>query len=152
MNADEAIDKLARACSTREMCTSDARMLLKRWGIPEPDIPQVLAVVTAEKYIDDARFAHAFIRDKTRFDHWGLIKVDYMLRHKAIPDRIIREAHEVIDMEEYRDMIRHEIAKKKKTLRGKPSEIRVKLLRYGSSRGYETDILYSLLGESNTEE
>jgi hypothetical protein len=44
-----------------------------------------------------------------------------------------------------------ELAKKRKSLKGSPREIWAKLARYGSSRGYEMEIMHDFLGETALE-
>ena len=90
-------------------------------------------------------FAAAFVKDKIRFDHWGIIKIRYYLQHKGIARDISENALREINHEEYRKMVEKELDKKRKDLTGPSREIWAKLARYGTSRGYEMDTMQQFL-------
>ena len=152
MSPAEAMDKLQKLTSMQEKCSADVVMLLKRWGIAPEHYPDILNRLKEHHFIDDRRFAAAFVRDKILFDHWGFIKINYFLRQKGIPEKMIGESFATVDRDEYASMIRRELGKKKKTLKGPPREIWVKLARYGTSRGYEMDLMHGFLDEIAREE
>jgi SOS response regulatory protein OraA/RecX len=70
------------------------------------------------------------------------------LQHKGIAKAVCDKALREIDRDEYRKMVGNELAKKRKTLKGSSREIWVKLARYGSSRGYEMEIMRDFLGDN----
>ena len=63
-SAEEAFAALARLCSRAEKSSGDAMRLMRTWGVPEADRPKVLQQLQEQRYIDDERFAGAFVRDK----------------------------------------------------------------------------------------
>lgn len=69
------------------------------------------------------------------------------MKMKGIPEAVIRESLGDIDDTEYRNMVFHEMEKKKKSLKGSPREVAARLFRYGSSRGYETDLMRDFAGD-----
>ena len=142
----EALQVLMQQCSRQEKCTFDIVRLLNRWEVDISEHEAILAKLQTDGFLDDSRYAKAFVRDKFRFDRWGKIKIRYTLKMKGIPESIIRESFAEIDDAEYRDMVFHELEKKKKSLKGIPWEVTAKLFRYGSSRGYETDVMHDFLG------
>lgn len=148
----EALGKLQKICSMQEKCAADVILLLKRWGIETHRHQDILSRLREDKYLDDTRFAFAFVKDKIRFDHWGMIKISYFLKQKGISKKTIGEALEGIDREEYAGMIRKEMEKKKGSLKGAPRERWAKLARYGSSRGYEMEFMQDILGEFSPDE
>jgi regulatory protein len=148
----EALNTLMKQLSTREMCSWDVEQLLKRWGVEKQEHAGILKKLQQDGFLDERRYVRAFVRDKTRFDHWGLVKISYMLKMKGIPGSLIREATAEIDRSEYRAMVFHELQKKKKSLTGSPLEITAKLFRYGSSRGYELDVMRDFLGDEDPDD
>jgi regulatory protein len=148
----EALSKLQKICSMQEKCTADVVLLLKRWGIEPQQHQDIIDRLRADTFMDESRFAAAFVRDKIHFDHWGIIKINYFLKQKGIAKKVIQEVLNSIDREEYAEMIRRELEKKKKTLKGTPRERWAKLARYGSSRGYELDFMQEFLGEIASDE
>jgi regulatory protein len=148
----KALGKLQKICSLQEKCSADVVLLLKRWGIEPQDHQEIIDRLKADKFVDESRFASAFVRDKIHFDHWGIIKINFFLKQKGIAKKVIQEVLNSIDRGEYEGMIRRELEKKKKTLKGTPRERWAKLARYGSARGYEMDYMQEILGEITPDE
>lgn len=138
MTADEILYKLAARCSTSEQCLSDVEAKLKRYDLSEEERTRILQHLVEEKYIDDKRYAEAFVRDKYRFNKWGRIKIAQGLRMKGIDNGTVNEAMEVIDEAEYLHILRELIKAKRKSIRGKSDyEVNGKLIRFAIGRGFE---------------
>ena len=102
MTADEILYKLAAKCSTSEQCLSDIEGKLAKYDLPEEEKTRILRHLVEEKYVDDGRYAEAFVRDKYRFNKWGRIKIAQGLRMKHIDSETINIAMKAIDETEYR--------------------------------------------------
>jgi regulatory protein len=152
MTETQALEKLRQLCSRQEKCASEVSLLMHRWGIPEEVRLRVISQLIREKFLDEKRYAHAFARDRIGLDHWGRVKVRFVLRQKGITEGALEEALTEIDAGSYRDMVRLEIQKKRKFLRGTPWEIWAKLARYGASRGYEMEVMREFLGPGGPED
>jgi regulatory protein len=138
MTADEILYKLAARCSTSEQCLSDVEAKLKRYDLSEEERTRILQHLVEEKYIDDKRYAEAFVRDKYRFNKWGRIKIAQGLRMKGIDNGTVNEAMGVIDETEYLHILRELIKAKRKSTRGKSDyEVNGKLIRFAIGRGFE---------------
>lgn len=138
MTADEILYKLAARCSTSEQCLSDVEAKLKRYDLSEEERTRILQYLVEEKYIDDKRYAEAFVRDKYRFNKWGRIKIAQGLRMKGIDNGTVNEAMGVIDEAEYLHILRELIKAKRKSTRGKSDyEVNGKLIRFATGRGFE---------------
>ena len=81
---DEALAALMRLCARAERSTGDALRLMQRWGLSEGDRQQVLQRLVRDRFIDDARYAEAFVRDKLRLSGWGEYKIRAALLRKGI--------------------------------------------------------------------
>ena len=68
------------------------------------------------KYIDERRYARAYVNDKVRFSHWGRIKIRAMLRMQHISDADINEALEDIDIQQYMEVLADVIAAKRRSI------------------------------------
>ncbi len=142
----EALHRAAALCSTAEHCTTDIREKLTRWGIPTNDIPPIIDRLVSERFIDESRYAVAFVKDKFRFAGWGRVKIRYALQQKRIADNDIAEALAVIDEEQYLDRLARLLQEKNRTIRDDDSESRkAKLCRFAASRGFETDLIFRQL-------
>lgn len=144
----EALSALMKLLSTREKCSREVIQQLDRWGVDRKEHKAILEKLEKDGFLDDTRYAGAFVRDKVRFDHWGLQKISYMLRMKGISDKVIREAICGVNGSEYRSMVFRELEKKRKTCSGTPREIFARVARYGASRGYETALIVEFMGDS----
>ena len=147
MTADEILYKMAAKCSTSEQCMSDIEAKLSRYDLTEEERTRILRHLVEEKYIDDRRYAEAFVRDKYRFNKWGRIKIAQGLRMKGIDSETISTAMEAIDEAEYLDILRDLIKAKRKSTRGKNDyEINGKLVRFATGRGFEYAAIRQCMG------
>lgn len=143
-----AFDKAAILCSQSEKCTSEIQDKLKLWGFSDNASEPVIEQLIAEKYLDDERFARAYVKDKFRFNRWGKQKIEYMLRAKKINQEILELALEEIDAENYSENLKKLIADKEKTIKAKDQyDKRNKLMRFALGRGFESGKIYAALKE-----
>ena len=79
---------------------------------------------------------------------WGKVKIRHMLQRKNIPGEIIETALEDIGDEDYSNILKEELLKKRKTIKGSNAfDIRGKLFRFAQRRGFETGLIYKILDE-----
>ena len=71
---EQALAALMRLCARAEKSQEDARRLMRGWGLAERDAEGVLAKLVRDRFIDDARYAGAFVREKLRLSGWGEYK------------------------------------------------------------------------------
>ena len=71
---EQALAALMRLCARAEKSQDDARRLMRGWGLAEREGEQVLARLVRDRFIDDGRYAEAFVRDKLRLSGWGEYK------------------------------------------------------------------------------
>jgi regulatory protein len=143
-----ALKKSMALCASREMCYSDIRQKLISWGINSVDTDKILNLLTLGKFIDEERYAGAFVKDKFRYNKWGRVKIGAALKMKKIPDGIIRKAMDLINDAEYIDLLKSIIAKQRKTVKAKNQyDLNGKLLRHCLAKGFESHLLHDLLNE-----
>lgn len=153
---ENAFLRLATMCARCEQAEGDLRRKLHDWGLAQPDASAVIQRLKQERYLDNGRFARAYCRDKLRFNGWGRIKIEYMLRGKGIEQEHIDAALGEIDEQQYADILHEALAAKAKTLSGKPQEqTRAALMRFAASRGFEPALIFpavSLIMSSGNED
>ena len=153
---ENAFLRLATMCARCEQAEGDLRRKLHDWGLAQTDASAVIQRLKLERYLDNGRFARAYCRDKLRFNGWGRIKIEYMLRGKGIEQENIDAALGEIDEQQYADILHEVLAAKTKTLSGKPQEqARAALMRFAASRGFEPALIFpavSLIMSSNNED
>lgn len=136
--ADEAYAALARLCARAEKSSGDARRLMRTWGVPESEREGVLKRLLRERFIDDSRYASAFVRDKIALSGWGPYKIRTALTAKGVARDIIDEALSECDRTKMDSRLEQMLNRKLGSLHtGTPYERRAKLMRYGLSLGYD---------------
>lgn len=139
--AEQALQSLMRMCARSERSSGNALRLMKRWGLADEEARKVLTRLRAERFIDDARYAEAFVRDKLNLSGWGAHKIKMTLRTKGVAKDIIDEV--VTPMLAETDMAERleEIMRRRmRTLKfSSPYDAKTKLIRFAASRGYDID-------------
>lgn len=147
MSLQDARARLEELCVRSEQCCFDLRQKLVRWGVGRSSHDELIEALTSARFVDDGRFARAYVRDKYRFDRWGRMKIVRGLMAKRIDRATINEALQEIDAKDY---ARNCFMLLKAKLRQIPAETeryeaKQKLLRFGAARGYEASLLLKLL-------
>jgi regulatory protein len=143
-----ALNRAMALCSQKEYCLDEIRQKLEAWGVSSADSEKILNTLLKEKFIDETRYANAFTRDKFRYNKWGKIKIASQLKLKKIPSSIIKESLDCLDYDTYVKMLQDLLEKQKKHVKARNDyELKGKLLRYGLSKGFESSLIYEILGE-----
>ena len=144
---EQAAAALMRLCARAEKCESDARRLMRGWGVSDADAERVLARLVGERFIDDARYAGAFVREKMRLSGWGEYKIRAALQRKGIARATIDEALRAVDRSGMDDRLRAQLERKARTTKhATPYELKTKLIRYGLSLGYDYESVLDAAG------
>ena len=150
---EEALSRLAGQCTTTEICVDDARKKLERYDLSADERQRIIQRLLDERYIDEQRYARAFVRDKFRFSEWGRVKIAQALYQKHIAPAYIDEAMEEIDDEDYRETLCKLIKAKRRSVKGRSDyEVKGKLARFAIGRGFEPGIVFSVLSINESEE
>jgi regulatory protein len=145
-----ALKKAMALCASREYCSEDIRMKLLSLGLNSNDIESVMNTLIKENFINDKRYAEAFLKDKYHHNKWGKVKIAAQLRAKRIGAELIESALAMLDEDEYRQAIRDILASHRKFVKAKNQyDLKGKLLRFGLSKGFESHILYDILNETD---
>lgn len=143
-----ALNKAMAQCSRREFCCDDIRNKLTLWGVENDDSEKILGILMKENFINESRYAAAFVRDKFKYNKWGRIKISAHLRTKKLPPEVIASAINSIDNELYTRFLRELIEGHRRTVKAKNQyDLKAKLLRYGLSKGYESSLLFDILND-----
>ena len=139
MDAAHCLSRLQKLCSKAEYCEADIyRKALKDLEGDADAARKVLEALISEQYVDNARYASAFAREKAAIQGWGPVKIRFQLKAKGVEEGTIRAALEEIDRGKQADKLRKVLLAKARSLAGDP-QFRLKLLRFGLTRGYDYD-------------
>lgn len=145
---EQALSALMRLCARAEKSEGDARRLMHGWGVAEADAEKVLARLVGERFIDDARYAEAFVREKLRLSGWGEYKLRAALQRKGIARETIDAALQQIDRTGMADRLAEQLARKARNIRtNTPYELKTKLIRYGLSLGYDYEAVLGTVSQ-----
>ena len=142
----EAFLQLAALCAQAEHCEQEMRDKLKRWELDTTAADRIIARLQKERYIDDARYARAFVKDKIRYNKWGRRKVEQALWQKRIADDIRQQVLGEIDENEYLDVLRPLLKQKRRTTKAENDyALNQKLVRFALGRGFTFDLIRQCL-------
>ena len=144
------LSKAMAHCSKREYCTDDIRTKLRSWGAGETDSEKIISTLVRENFLNETRYASAFVRDKFNYNKWGKVKIAAHLRAKQIAPGIITSALDLIDNELYMKTMKEIITSHRRHVKAKNLfDLKGKLLRFGLSKGFESSLLYDILNDSD---
>lgn len=144
---EAATMRLEGLCARSEQCTADLQRKLSTWGISKSDSEKIITYLIENRFVDNSRFARAYVRDKYRFSGWGRQKIISGLYAKRIEKHLIEDALTEINLKEYASIAFRAIASK---LRQMPDELtrsnkQQRLMRFAAGRGYEIALIIKIL-------
>lgn len=151
--------KTQNYCSLAEHCVSEVREKLYQWGATSAVQDKILSQLCQAGFIDESRYAAAFVHDKVAFQGWGREKIRMMLLMKHLPSDVVEEALAGIDETVYNQQLSRLIEQKQETLNSTLSTTlnsklytlnSNKLARFLAQRGFTSgEIRSSLQGNIN---
>ena len=143
---ETALERCAAACARAEHSAGELRKKMARWRLTRQDADRVIDFLYDNAFIDDARFAHAFVNDKVAFDLWGRIKIRQALRLHGIDSETIAAALDDVDSELYRHNLDTLLRQKAKlSTETDPYKRKTALYRFAASRGYESELALPII-------
>ena len=138
--AEQALASLMRLCARAERSSGDALRLMATWMVPEIDRQKVLQRLIKERFIDDSRYAEAFVREKSNLSAWGEYKIRTALRRKGITDDIINSALQQMPTEQNLERLTERLKRKMRTIKYDTTyQLKTKLIRHALSLGFTMD-------------
>jgi regulatory protein len=143
---EKIIARAAKICSTAEKCSHDVKTKMISWGLDEEEADRAISYLVEQKFIDDARFARYFVKDKLKFNKWGRIKISYALRQKQLPDHVINEALREINEETYIEILDQLVMQKIRSAGNmNVAANKAKVLRFAAQKGFTAEEVYRSL-------
>ena len=139
---NDAYLTLAALCAQAEHCQHEMLEKMRRWELPEEEQARVMQRLVSERYVDDERYARAFVMDKIRYNKWGRRKVEQALWQKHIDEDIRKRVLDEVDDDEYLNILRPLLKQKRKSIKANSDyELNQKLMRFALGRGFTFDII-----------
>ena len=148
---EQVLDKMAKYCAYQERCVKDVTDKLRSFDIPQEAKDEILAYLLDNRFVDNKRFAHAFVRGKINQSGWGLNKIRFHLIQKGIDKEIIEEALGDTDEDTYRQRLMEILKAKAKTVKAENDfERNRKLAAYAMQKGFEASLVWEVLKDLDT--
>lgn len=144
----EAKQKIEAYCAYQERCDAEVRKKLTGWYLYPEDIDVLISDLIQNNFLNEERFACAFVSGKFRIKKWGKIKIKQHLKQKRISDYSIRKGMEEIDGDEYLITLNQLAESKNNQITAKDNwDRRAKLQRYLNSKGYESELIRTVVDD-----
>lgn len=146
----QLLQRMAALCSRSEHCEADIVAKLQAAEASPEAISRIMARLIDEHFIDNSRYAHAFVREKSEYSGWGRRKIEFALRRKGIAQHLISDALEQLDSSSSEQQLRQLLTQKSRSVSApSPYQRRCKLIRFALSRGFDMDLILKCLPSDN---
>jgi len=140
--------KIASYCAYQERCQQEVRDKLYTYGLHMEEVENLVSYMIEEGFLNEERYARAFVGGKFRIKKWGRNKILQELKQRQISPNCIKSGMKEINPEEYWETLLSLAEKKWDSLPENDDFIRSqKVFRYLMSRGYETDLIQEAIEE-----
>ena len=145
---NEAKKRLEHYCAYQERCHKDVSQKLYDMNMIPEAIDQIIVHLLQHNFLNEERFAKAFVSGKFRIKKWGKQRLKQELQRKDISKTIINIALKEIDTETYFETFNALAKKKLESLREPNAQKkRKKLANYLLYRGWESQLVYDKVRE-----
>ncbi|MFA5713477.1 MAG: regulatory protein RecX [Bacteroidales bacterium] len=144
-----ALAAMERYSSRRECCRADVERYLSKYNLSVDERAKIIEELTRTNFLDEMRYALAFVRDKSKFNGWGEVKLLWELRKRGISADIIAKALEELPQSQQIDRLRAILQRKLSSLSKieERQKVKAKLIRLALSKGYSRDLAYRVVKE-----
>jgi len=140
ISEQSALQRLAALCSRGEHSSGEMLEKMRRWGLSEEAQARIMERLLRDRYVDDERFAHAFVNDKVKYNKWGRRKIEQALWQKGVDEEIRRRVLDEVEEENFLTELRDLLKVKSRSITAKNDyERNMKLMRFALGRGYSYD-------------
>jgi regulatory protein len=150
MRLDTKVAKLKAAdyCAYQERSQQEVRDKLYTYGLHQNEVEEVISELIQENFINEERFAKAFIGGKFRMKGWGKRKILQSLKPHRISEYCIKKGLSEINPDDYYATLKKHAVKKLPSLKGQTDYIiRGKLSQHLAMKGFEGDLIREAIEE-----
>ncbi|WP_143962820.1 regulatory protein RecX [Litoribacter populi] len=149
LTPSQAKVKIGAFCAYQERCQQEVRDKLYTYGLHSDDVEELISFLITEGFLNEERFAQAFVGGKFRIKKWGRNKILRELKLRNISPNCIKAGMKEIDPEDYWITLKVVFEKKWESVKDKDDFIkRQKVMKYLLARGFEMDLVQDVLRES----
>lgn len=147
-NVDEALAKLQRYCAYQDRCHKEVTQKLKDMQMIPQASEQIITTLIEENFLNEERFAMAFVRGKFKIKKWGRRRLISELKQRNISNYLVNKALGQISDVEYKTTFEALAHKKANSLKGgSVLKKKKKLADYLLYRGWESHLVYEKINQ-----
>jgi regulatory protein len=144
--AEAALTIMKSYCAAEDRCHQDIEQKLIAYQVSKDDRENILASLISEGFLNESRFAKSFVRGKFKINKWGRLRIVQGLSAKGVSIYCIEEGLKEIDESEYKKTLEQLIKSKIKGQENSNTfDLKTKIMRYASSKGYEQSLVFNLV-------
>lgn len=150
LDKQTALLKAESWCAYQERAQQEVRNKLYDWELKPNEVEEVISELISTNFLNEERFAQAYVSGKFKIKRWGKIKIKQGLKLKKVPDKMIQKALNTIDGDEYLGVLLALAEKKLGVLTEKDgAKKKYKLITYLQSKGFENNLIFDVLKSNN---
>ncbi len=144
---DDALARLEALCARSEQCSSEVLSKMMRWGLSSDDRRRILERLVERRFVDDDRYARAYVRSKLLFNGWGRKKILMGLAAKRIDRASATDAVESeVDEEAYAGvLVKILLGRARGMERPLSHDDKMKLAKFAMQCGFEWELIKKAL-------
>ena len=142
MTYEMALQRLSALCASAEHCEYEMTEKMRKWEVEESDRERIMEYLRKAKFVDDERYARAFVKDKIKYNKWGRRKVEQGLWAKHIAEDIRQRVLDEVDESQYKSVLTDLMKSKRRSIKAANDyEMNRKLIKFALSRGFDYSIV-----------
>lgn len=145
---NEAREKIRAYCLYRERSQQEVNAKLESYGLIPEVRDTLISELIQERYLDEERFARAFVRGKYKIKKWGRYKIKQALYPHKLSEYVLKKAFSEIDPDLYYRNLLQVCEKRWPLSKGANAyQRKLKLRAYLQNRGFESDLVQEAIRE-----
>jgi regulatory protein len=143
LSPDEAKVKILRYCAYQERSHQEVKDKLYSFGLYSSDVNEIISYLITEGFLNEERYAKAFVGGKFRMKKWGRLKIVRELEGKGLTTNCIRIGLREIDQADYLKSLQSIIQKKSEEIDEQNMFVkRNRIARFAMQKGYEPELVW----------
>lgn len=143
---EQALQKLKQYCAYQERSHAEVQQKLWDLGVWKSEHDGIISTLIEEDYLNEERFAKAFVGGKFRMKEWGRKKIYYGLKEKKVSEYNIKRGMKEIDEDEYEKVLHRLAEKKYESLKSEQYLVRKKkTIDFLLQRGFEQELVSAMV-------
>ena len=147
-SVDEAINRMEQYCTYQDRCHKEVEQKLYEMNMIPQAKAEILMHLIEQNYLNEERFAKAYVRGKFRIKKWGKQRLKLELKRRNIHTNLINSALKEISDVDYLETFNEIATKKAESLSVSNRQVlRKKIADYLFYRGWESHLVYDKIRE-----